>query len=190
MSEFELPIRVYIACLEVRIPSYIYHILLTILFIGFFILLICFGIKRGIRYSLYLILVEYFALIICSTVIYRNELVERDYHFKPFWSYYTSNPNHFTFLPDHIMNVAVFIPIGIIIGALMRKREWIKILCFGLLLSLTIELLQFVFKKGTCEIDDLMNNTLGCLLGALFIFLIRNVLKKFLNCKKICVKTN
>ena len=35
----------------------------------------------------------------------------------------------------------------------------------GICLSVGIETLQFVFRKGFSEFDDVMHNTLGCLIG-------------------------
>ena len=32
-------------------------------------------------------------------------------------------------------------------------------------LSIGIEVLQLVFKKGSFEIDDIIHNTVGCMLG-------------------------
>lgn len=40
-----------------------------------------------------------------------------------------------------------------------------KVLLVGAGLSVTIETLQFVMLRGFSEIDDVMHNTLGCLLG-------------------------
>ena len=35
----------------------------------------------------------------------------------------------------------------------------------GCSISTTIEVLQFCFMKGFSELDDVMHNTLGCILG-------------------------
>jgi len=35
----------------------------------------------------------------------------------------------------------------------------------GCSISTTIEVLQFCFMKGFSEVDDVMHNTLGCILG-------------------------
>ena len=58
----------------------------------------------------------------------------------------------------------------------MRKKLWIILLAIYLIvlfrtilcgfgLSLLIELLQFVFGTGVSEVDDLILNTLGTLIG-------------------------
>lgn len=38
-------------------------------------------------------------------------------------------------------------------------------LLIGCSISTTIEVLQFCFMKGFSEMDDVMHNTLGCILG-------------------------
>lgn len=63
------------------------------------------------------------------------------------------------------MNVVVFVPVGVLFGLAMRRRNVWAALLFGAGLSVGIEVLQFVFKKGFTEVDDVMHNTLGCLIG-------------------------
>ena len=60
---------------------------------------------------------------------------------------------------DIIKNIALFIPLGFIIGG--RKGVLI-----GFLLSCAIETIQFFMRIGYCEIDDVLNNTIGALTGA------------------------
>ena len=40
-------------------------------------------------------------------------------------------------------------------------------IAIGLLLSAEIELTQFVFRLGVCELDDVLNNTIGAAIGSL-----------------------
>ena len=64
------------------------------------------------------------------------------------------------------MNVIVFIPIGMILGLLVRiKGFWLVALLIGCSISVTIEALQFCFMEGFSEVDDVMHNTVGCLIG-------------------------
>ena len=64
------------------------------------------------------------------------------------------------------MNVIVFIPVGMILGSLLKvKGSWLVALLIGCSISITVEALQFWFMKGFSELDDVMHNTLGCLVG-------------------------
>ena len=59
-----------------------------------------------------------------------------------------------------IQNILLFIPLGFLIGG---KRGIIA----GVLLSIGIELTQYIAVLGYCELDDVLNNTIGAAIGAL-----------------------
>ena len=59
-----------------------------------------------------------------------------------------------------IQNILLFIPLGFLIGG---KRGIIA----GLLLSIGIELTQYIAVLGYCEFDDVLNNTIGAAIGSL-----------------------
>jgi len=68
------------------------------------------------------------------------------------------------------MNVIVFIPVGMILGSLLRvKGSWLIVLLIGCSISVTIEALQFWFMKGFSEVDDVMHNTVGCIVGYILV---------------------
>lgn len=60
---------------------------------------------------------------------------------------------------DIVLNILLFFPIGF----LGRKKG----VLFGFLLSLVIEITQYVCLLGFCEVDDVLNNTIGCFIGYL-----------------------
>jgi len=72
-------------------------------------------------------------------------------------------------LTENIMNVVVFIPVGILIGITFKQMTWWEVLLIGCSISITIEALQFWFMKGFSEVDDVMHNTVGCLIGWFFV---------------------
>lgn len=61
-----------------------------------------------------------------------------------------------------IQNILLFIPLGFLIGG---KRGIIS----GVLLSIGIELTQYIAVLGYCELDDVLNNTIGAVIGS-FLF--------------------
>lgn len=69
---------------------------------------------------------------------------------------------------DTIGNVALFIPFGILVYILLvRHAGAVRKTAFaGFVVSLGIELTQFVFALGYTDIDDLILNTVGAALGA------------------------
>lgn len=62
------------------------------------------------------------------------------------------------------MNVVTFIPIGLLLGS-FKGMKWWHVLLIGLCLSMLIELLQLVLKRGLTEVDDVVHNVLGCMIG-------------------------
>lgn len=67
------------------------------------------------------------------------------------------------------MNVVVFIPVGLLLGIALKQMTWWKALLIGCSISVIIESLQFLFKRGFSEVDDVMHNTVGCLIGWLMV---------------------
>lgn len=161
--------RQYIINLYHDIPQEVYEGLLSIFCIGLVVFIVWKGFKTGLRYSATLLLIEYIFLLFCSTVIFRTTGATRQYDFHPLWSYRAIEEGRADLLPENIMNVIVFIPIGMILGSLLRvkgswfkvKGSWLIVLLIGCSISVTIEALQFWFMKGFSEVDDVMHNTVG-----------------------------
>lgn len=81
---------------------------------------------------------------------------------------------------NSILNVLLFIPLGIMLPILWPKfRAPKNALLFGLGMSLTIELLQILTYRTT-DVNDLITNTLGTFLGFLCS---RLLLRKFTRLK-------
>ena len=152
--------RQYIINLYQDIPQEVYEGFLSVFCFGIVVFIAWKGFKIGLRYSATLLLIEYIFLLFCSTVIFRTTGETRKYDFHPFWSY--SRPD---LLVENIMNVVVFIPVGLLLGAAFKQMTWWKALLIGCSISISIEALQFWFMKGFSEVDDVMHNTVGCLIG-------------------------
>ena len=59
-----------------------------------------------------------------------------------------------------IQNILLFIPLGFLIGGKRGIVAWA-------LLSIGIELTQYIYRLGYCELDDVLNNTIGAAIGSL-----------------------
>lgn len=60
----------------------------------------------------------------------------------------------------------MLLPWGLMLSFMTNRVRRVKhILIAGFGLSLCIEITQFITKRGTFEIDDLINNTMGALIG-------------------------
>ena len=154
----------YVRALYQDIPIGVCEGLLMILCLGVAANIGFYGWKRGWPKIAGLALVEYVFLIYCSTVVYRTYLETRGHNFVPFWSY--SRPE---LMAENVMNVAVFVPVGVLLALAFRSIKWWKVLSIGCLISVSIEMMQYVSKRGFAETDDVMHNTLGCILGYILV---------------------
>lgn len=64
-----------------------------------------------------------------------------------------------------ILNVLIFVPLGIYAGILFKRWTFGKKLFLFFLISLMIEGFQFVFGVGASDVTDIIDNTLGGLIG-------------------------
>ena len=99
-------------------------------------------------------------------------------NFKPF-VYLFDYPTMKEVLLNMIGNTAMFIPLGIVWPAVFKKlNTHAKVIAAGIGVSLTIEILQLPFFGRSTDIDDLILNTLGFLLGYGIYLLVRKGKRK------------
>ncbi len=89
-------------------------------------------------------------------------------------------PFHDYELADALTNVAVFVPLGVLLQLLMRRPRWWKALLTSAAVSLTIELLQLAAQKlfsggHVADVNDFIWNTLGGVIGYAIIVLLTRV---------------
>lgn len=63
------------------------------------------------------------------------------------------------------LGIAWFIPLGYFIPALTSARNFKRVLITGLLIIISIEVLQLVLALGVFDIDDIILNACGLILG-------------------------
>ena len=70
------------------------------------------------------------------------------------------------YLTGIILNVLLFVPLGYLIPTLStRCRRWYVALLVGILASVVIEVTQLITRLGWCDLEDVVNNTFGSLIG-------------------------
>lgn len=73
-----------------------------------------------------------------------------------------------------IENVLLFIPYGFLLACVFRTaRKIFPVLFIGMISSLAIEVIQLVTGTGIFQIDDLLTNTLGAVIGYIIFRCIR-----------------
>ncbi|HLL93803.1 MAG TPA: VanZ family protein [Spirosoma sp.] len=78
---------------------------------------------------------------------------------------------------ENILNVVIFVPLGIYSGILVKRWTFSEKLLLFFLLSLTIEGLQYILRLGAFDVTDIITNTLGGIIG----FMIFKGLEKTFN---------
>lgn len=80
-------------------------------------------------------------------------------------------------------NVLVFVPFGVFEPMASKCRSFLGTVFDGLFLSMVVEVFQLVTKVGRFDVDDLMLNTLGAVIGYL-LFLICNAMRRMYSAKR------
>lgn len=116
----------------------------------------------GILYSIYLAGMLHF------TLLHRVILDTRYIKFFSITSIYG--------LKEPLYNILLFIPMGVLTPLCFKniKRKRILFQCFYV--SLSIEIIQLIFQIGWFDLNDLVNNVLGGLIG--YVLLIKVVKRK------------
>ncbi|MBP5617096.1 MAG: VanZ family protein [Elusimicrobiaceae bacterium] len=72
---------------------------------------------------------------------------------------------HASPVEDLLLNIVLFLPIGFLLPYVWPKFNFWKTALAGLLFSSVIEGVQYLAQWGCCDIDDVINNTLGTCIG-------------------------
>lgn len=162
MIEFE----VYAQGATSNIPAIVYWILLTVFVVGFAVILSSQETQRAQKIAR-LMLMEWVVLMFCSAIIFRETRAGSAINLVPLSSYFCIAENSYLWevTSVNILNVVMFLPVGFLLKLGYPQIGWKQVLILGLVFSASIELSQFVFKRGLCEIDDLIHNVVGCMIG-------------------------
>lgn len=79
-----------------------------------------------------------------------------------------------------IGNILLFIPLGFCIPLFFNKKNKLsKVILYGFTASLTIEVLQLFTPYSITDIDDIIFNTLGTVIGFIIFNIIYTILKNY-----------
>lgn len=92
-----------------------------------------------------------------------------------------------------ILNILMFVPLGILLPLIFKncRKYWVTYLV-GLFFTLIIEVIQLISGRGIFDIDDIFNNTLGCIIGYGIVIIFISCFvdrKKYENNKKLILTT-
>ena len=109
----------------------------------------------------------YLVLILVITLLDRQVGI-RQAELIPFWSYGIPELR-----AEIICNYILFIPLGVLLA--FKNLDWRRVWLLGAATSLIIETSQLIFSRGLFEFDDVIGNSLGCLVGAVLAYSYRRV---------------
>ena len=129
-----------------------------------------------ILFCIYILLLIWIVLLKCNIYLSITNgyfefktltLKERfDYYLIPFIDY-INNDSTQTFIKfkDGILNVIVFIPLGLYLSFFIKNNKFIKVIFYTFLISLLFEIIQLFSLLGSFQTEDLILNTFSGLLG-------------------------
>jgi heavy metal sensor kinase len=94
--------------------------------------------------------------------------------FKTILSYLRGYPGWGVALVNLLGNIIPFMPLGFLLPLLYRPISWKGVLGIGGAYSLCIETLQLGLRVGAFDVDDILLNTLGVMLGYLTFLCLKN----------------
>ncbi|MDW2796872.1 VanZ family protein [Clostridium boliviensis] len=132
-------------------------------------------------FIIYLIFLTYFLFF--SDYFGRGGHIREDYAYNlvPFkeirrFIVYRHVVGFWSFLLNIVGNIAGFMPFGFFLPVISRRsRRFFNTMLLSLLFSLCIETTQLIFKVGSFDVDDMILNSLGGMLGYLLYKIIQHI---------------
>ncbi len=133
----------------------------------------------AITLMLYVLLLIWIIALKCNmqNAILDAKIYNRDYTLAEKFAFQLS---HFSATPleDGILNILFFIPLGMLMPFFTKKHAYIKTALFCFLISTGFEVLQLFNCIGRFTYIDIINNTIGGIIGALIHLLLRRKAKE------------
>ncbi len=107
--------------------------------------------------------------ILWITILGRESYIENSLIFEPFHAFYSFvkdvQNGRLRIAGNFIGNIILFIPVGVLFPLIVDEHRCVKTVFVALCLSITIEIAQLIAHRGYFEVDDLILNTLGAVVG-------------------------
>ena len=131
-------------------------------------------------FIMYLVMMVYFLFF--SEQMGRIPGTQYRYNLVPFaeikrYLNYRDKIGSFHVMLNLLGNVFCFIPFGFVIPILARKQNALRMFLLSMAASVLVELLQLVSMLGSCDVDDIILNTLGGLIGYMMFVIGRGIVR-------------
>lgn len=124
-----------------------------------------------------LLFVAYCIFIVWYTLFTRKATATPSIDMRFMWSYREMLAGDINWKKDviqNLLNIAFFVPFGI----LFPLKKWIVIILSACAFSVLIEAAQYYFRLGLCELDDVICNTLGAMIGFWLLIGVKKIVRK------------
>ena len=119
----------------------------------------------------------YCVFIVWYTLFTRKASLTHSIDMRFMWSYREMLAGDINWKKDviqNLLNIAFFVPFGI----LFPLKKWIVIIISSCAFSVLIEAAQYYFRLGLCELDDVICNTLGAMIGFWLLIGVKKIVRK------------
>ena len=135
----------------------------------FFVLFLLFRRKKNVPFFGKILFVMCVAVLLCMTLLFRESGGKKGMDFTLF-STWGINARNNAFV---IENIILFIPYGFVTAlAFPKLRNFFACSFFGLFTSIAIELIQYTTQRGFFQIDDIITNGIGAMIGCILFWII------------------
>lgn len=113
------------------------------------------------------------------TILKREPRAERKVVFDLFWSFrkwFSGSKVGKTETIQYIKNILFFVPYGILFP--WKEKGLSRLLISVFVFSSFVEVIQYIFALGWCELDDVISNTAGAVIGFEFFVVATGHLRK------------
>jgi glycopeptide antibiotics resistance protein len=149
----------------------------------------CYGKWKNINSAdqLTIVLLAIYLIALCWILLFKlgvrfSYIENRKVNLIPFNDYFIANGR--VDVAEIVMNVAIFVPLGVYVAILLKQWNSRQSILFCLSISLMIEGLQFILKLGAFDITDLITNTLGGFIGLILFKILEKVLGSSVKAQK------
>ena len=137
------------------------------------------NIRRFFKTLSYVLFAACCGLILWFTIFSRPEATTRHTVlglFASFRSLFAGEASGRTEAIQNLINILFFIPYGFFFPE--KKGGWQAVALYGALFAVLIEVTQYVFILGWAEVDDVLSNTIGAVIGFFLWFCLHKLLTK------------
>ena len=120
--------------------------------------------------SIFLIVyIRYLVYLVFLSPYYGRGYLHRSYNFIPFktiieYTFFSHNLN--ISVVNIVGNILAFVPMGFLVPIVFSKANSLKnIVIIVLIATNCIEIIQFISGVGTCDVDDVILNLIGGIIG-------------------------